>query len=489
MRVVSAGEIPVDDRVQVATSRRLVPALRVLALSVVLLHLAAPLMAEGWAWGVWPATYLPPVWRWVLATVAILLILAGDRVAARIAAFWRSLTWAALTGAGWPRTRLAVALLTLIPFYLLHIVHTRWGDAYILVNAIPHPQVHLTYSWQAPLDVWLHAQTWAAGNRLFGWRNATPAYTIWSPIAGAIFVWLLLGLARWLGRNRAERWLIFGLIATLGTMQLFFGYIENYVLMTVGLLAYAWLALRALRGETPIFWAAAVLAATHAFNPSTVFIAPSILYVIWNAPVAWPGDAPRQGSVRTRWRAVTAVAAPYLVMWLGVLAFMTAGGHGLHSLLTDQAPGGADRNWFVPLSATITRWEHYTMFSAGHLLDIVNEQFLAAPVIWPALLLAALCAWPLLPLREREFRFLLLYAGLYLLFTMTWNADFGGQRDWDLFSVAALPAALLLGYTLPRVLPERQALTQAGWALVAAQAYHTLAWIYQNTRPWEWPKS
>ena len=76
------------------------------------------------------------------------------------------------------------------------------------------------------------------------------------------------------------------------------------------------------------------------------------------------------------------------------------------------------------------------------------------------------------------------YWVLYLLLILAWNPDYGGQRDWDLFAPAALAPAILLGYVLPRVLPERAALRGAGWALIAAQALHTVMWVYQNTLPW-----
>jgi hypothetical protein len=86
----------------------------------------------------------------------------------------------------------------------------------------------LTTTWQAPLDVWLHARLWALGNGAFGWADAWPTYWILSPLAGALYVYVLLRLADSVGRNRTEKLLIVGLLGTLGTMQLFFGYAENY---------------------------------------------------------------------------------------------------------------------------------------------------------------------------------------------------------------------------------------------------------------------
>jgi hypothetical protein len=135
------------------------------------------------------------------------------------------------------------------------------------------------------------------------------------------------------------------------------------------------------------------------------------------------------------------------------------------------------------------------MFSVSHLADMVNEQLLAAPIILPALLFVDLLAGRRMRLaystRAIELTPATLPEGswdaaLYLLLIWTWNADYGGQRDWDLFAPAAIPAAVWLAYLLPRALPERRALAGAAWALVAAQALHTATWIYQNTRPWSW---
>jgi hypothetical protein len=73
--------------------------------------------------------------------------------------------------------------------------------------------------------------------------------------------------------------------------------------------------------------------------------------------------------------------------------------------------------------------------------------------------------------------------GFFVLLALMWKADYGGQKDWDLFSPAAIPAALLLGWLLPRALPERHGLRGAGWAIVAAQGFHLVAWVWQNTLP------
>ncbi len=452
---------------------RLVRSSRLWGLLLIALHLAAPLLSEPLAWGLWPATYLPAGWRWGLALAAAALVLWGDALWQRIQpAFARVLAWPGQRSRVLP---LVIAVLSIIPFYLFRIRHLRWGDAYILSRAIPHPDVQLTYVWQAPLDVYLHARLWQLANRLWGWPDPLPVYWIVSALCGAVFVWVVLRLAAVLGQDPTERVLIAGLILSLGTMQLFFGYIENYSIMAVGVMVFLWLGLRALRDGLPLVWPATALALTHAFHPSTIILAPGLLYLAYLLY--------RQGRASPH-RLVLSMAVPYVIVLAGVFALMTAGQHGLDALMGVDAPGGGDRRWLVPLFAVTTRWEHYTMFSLAHALDIANQQLLSAPVVWPALIFAAVFGWRALPRADVTFRWLLVLALLYLSLTLVWNPDYGGQRDWDLFSPAALPASVLLAYALGQVLPDRAALRAAGWALIVAQAFHTLMWIYQNTLPY-----
>ncbi len=471
-------------------ARRLLLALRVLASLVIALHLAAPLLGEEIAWGLWPVTYLPLPVRTLFALAALVLAWSGDRLWQALPAANAGLARVRFTS---PSVRLAISLLAGACFYLFRIRHLGWGDAKLLVKALADPY-RLTYVWQAPLDVFLHAKGWQLGNALFGWPDPVPVYRILSTLAGVAFVWVLTGLAAELGRNRAEAAAAMGLVLTLGTMQLFFGYIENYSLMTLGVLVYAYLALRCLKarcrgpaGGIALVWPATALAITHAFHPSTIILAPSLLYLAF-APLPVDqgngrdgGDVPRTAGWRIDARSVLSIAVPYGLVFAGVVALMTWGDHGLDALMGVDFPGGGDRIWFVPLFEITTKWQHYTMFSVGHLVDIVNQQLLVAPMVWPSLILIALLARGRVLREDATGRFLLVMAGCHLLLTLVWNADYGGQKDWDLFSPAALPAALLLAWALPRALAERSAFRAGAWAIIATQAFHLLAWIWRNT--------
>jgi hypothetical protein len=116
--------------------------------------------------------------------------------------------------------------------------------------------------------------------------------------------------------------------------------------------------------------------------------------------------------------------------------------------------------------------------------------------------------------------FLALATLTHLLLTWLWNPDYGGQRDWDLFSLAAIPATVLFAQRLAQrwaenghtpapttvpttATPEDSPMHSLGQAsaermemgiamagiipLLVLQYLHTAAWIYQNTLPWDWP--
>jgi hypothetical protein len=382
-----------------------------------------------------------------------------------------------------------------VAFFLFPVVHTRWGDAYMLAKSIAWPDLslRLTHSWQAPLDVFLHSQVWLALNEQRGWQDdATGVYRVLSPLAGGLYLLVVLALSR--DERLAPAWLTYGLLASLGLIQLFFGYVENYSFAAVGVLTYLWLGLGVVHGRRPLWVAASVLAISHAVHPSTIVLSPSLIYLGWLVYI----HGRSQDSGKQALSVTLQIALPMFIVAGATVLLMEQGGHGISVLLTSDKPGGGDARWLVPLWETTTRWEQYTLFSWPHLRDFLNEQLLVAPVVLPSLLIIGVFVivrrirfhdHPLTLSRPHlvTFRFLLLATLLYLLFIWLWNPDYGGQRDWDLFSLAALPSTLLLVSLLPVMLANRWYLTMGAAPLILVQSLHTAAWIYQNTLPWSWP--
>jgi hypothetical protein len=220
-------------------------------------------------------------------------------------------------------------------------------------------------------------------------------------------------------------------------------------------------------------------------HPSTVALAPSLLYLAW---FAWQEGHRNKSGKPTVFNVLAQTLIPMLVVAASTFIWMELSGHGLQALTVSDRPGGSDASWFVPFFAVQTRWQHYTMFSWPHVRDLLNLLLLVAPVVLPSLLIAAIGGAA--TLRSGSATGALPFLGIatlcYLLFVWLWNPDYGGQRDWDLFSLSALPMTLLTAFLLARALRPRLLWAAMG-PLILLQAFHTAAWIYSNTLPWEWP--
>lgn len=454
--------------------------------------------AESHWWGLWPATYLP---GWVFfggATLIILAMIVFWAIALRnpiaqqlqIQPQYRPATW----------VMIAVSSGFVLAFYAFPICHTRWGDAYILTKAIAHPDpaIRLTHSWQAPLDVFLHSQLWLALHEKMNWPDAMPVYHLLSPIAGLLYLGAAVAISRAAKQYLATpEWLTFGLLTSLGVMQLFFGYIENYSYAAAGILIYLWLALLALQGSIPLWPVSLALAITNAMHPSTIVYWPSLCWLVWQL-------GRNRGRRNNRWWPnISQLVIPLLLIVGATIGMMEAGGHGLIALLTTDRPGGGDARWLVPLWTTSTRWERYTMVSWPHLRDIINEQLLVAPLLLPVLMILVVSRLRHKPRAnfrtidecepsngtvQRHYIILLaLAAGAHLLLTWIWNPDYGGQRDWDLFSLASIPTALLTAQLLASPVGIPRTLQAGLLPLLMLQYAQLVSWVYQNTLPWEWP--
>jgi hypothetical protein len=486
-------------------------ALRIAALTVVTLHLLAGLLPEEAAWSVWPYTALPTPLGWLggLAVAALVLTPANDALGRWLDRLWRAVSCQVPRRLLFRDKRLWFALIaavTAIPFWWFRIRHLRWGDAYFIAQALsytgPDRPIWTIYNWQSPLSILLHAELWLWIHPALGVSVET-LYAITSVLSGVGFVYVLFLLADALGQSWTQKATIFGLVATTGSLQLFFGYVENYTIISLGLVLTLYLGVRCLRGEISLAWPSLSLAIANAFHPSTMVLWPAMAYVGWHIA----GSQPSARGKVLQW---ARMMAPPALVFAGLATLMAAGGHGPQAMLTEDRPGGADGIPFVPLFQVTTEWQHYTLFSLPHLLDWANEHFLISSFglfllfLYLVTRLGQLKTARSLQADGRSqdnlqgagidagtITFLAIASLSYLLLTFVWNPDYGGRRDWDLFAPSAFVYTPLAASLLARLVANRPetdrgrcTLARAARLLIAVSALHTLAWIYYNTIPW-----
>lgn len=469
---------PAVETKPVSAQLTLTAAIRVWALVALSLHVVAYALPQDSSWSVWGYTFLPPWLGWLLALLAAALIIPPVN----------QLILDGLAGAArWPiwrrHLRLWFALAALLAgglFWLARLRHLRWGDGYLLSVALSYPDLELrvVYNWQAPFTVFLHQRLWQyVANPLFGWPVDT-VYAVVSTGCGVIFVYLLLNFSMRVGRNLTERVVLVGLLLTTGSVQLFFGYVENYTVISLLLLVTLVLAWRAAQLELNPVWSVLALSLANAFHPSTVFLWPGMLLLVF---LLWKRQSVPLGA------AVWQTVLPPLLVGGSVLGLMESGGHGLSALLGADRPGGGDGVWFVPLFETTTKWQHYTMFSVAHFLDWANVHFLISPFGIPIILLGLVTVYRFkltvfsTPADRDYAYFLGLTAFMYILLTWLWNPDYGGRKDWDLFAPSAFVYTLLAGYLLVRLIPNRRLLQETGLLLLAVSLLHAGSWVFANT--------
>ena len=278
-------------------------------------------------------------------------------------------------------------------------------------------------------------------------------YTSWSlsPVAAGA-----------LGKNALQRSIVLAFLLTTGTMQLFFGYAENYALYMPGFLLYILLGLRALEQRTPLYGPALLLGLLLALHPAFAVLGPSLLFLAYRAYREQREKTP------SRKNAVVAVAALCCVP-LSATLFLELSGVGYEAYTSRM--GGSN---LLPLFGEPGFQAQYPVFSFAHLFDFLNQQLLAAPAACMAFFL----------FRKTHLSrqvFLATCGAVPLLFTFVANPGIGAVRDWDIFSLPALPLTLLASAALLDRIRDREALYHVAFLLCGAAALHTCLWVVLNS--------
>ena len=294
------------------------------------------------------------------------------------------------------------------------------------------------------------------------WETAENTYRVYSYASGLLYVVIAFATAGTLGKNALQKSIVLAFLLTTGTMQLFFGYVENYALYMPGFLLYILLGLRAQEQRTPLYGPALLLGLLLALHPAFAVLGPSLLFLAYRAYREQREKAP------SRKNAVVALATLCCVP-LSATLFLELSGVGYEAYTSRM--GGSN---LLPLFGEPGFLAQYPVFSFAHLFDFLNQQLLAAPAACMALFL----------FRKTHLSrqlFLATCGAVPLLFTFVANPGIGAVRDWDIFSLPALPLTLLASAALLDRIRDREALYHVAFLLCGAAALHTCLWVVLNS--------
>ena len=437
-------------------ARRTLTAPSIIAAVFLGLHLVPLFWRPDLLWGADFLRYMPAPSRGLFTLLAVLLFVPRFRLQCR--AWARSVSLSLWEGGRrvWI-TRTLVLILALAAFVALPSATHFLGDGYTVLDKLNAAAWHDAFV--APLTYALIDSLHGAGSRL--WQSADNTYRVYSCASGILYVLLAFPVAAAIGKSAMEKSVVLAFLLTAGYLQLFFGYVENYALYMPGVLGYLLLGLRTLEGRMPLCVPALALGILPILHRAMAVFVPSILVIAYGVYLRREREAP------SRKNGITTLAALLCVPTCAAL-FLWLSGVDAEAYLTRK--GSSE---FLPLFGDPGFYAQYRVFSFPHVLDFLNLQLLSAPAACMVLFL----------LRKGDFKrqpFLASASVLPLLFTFAAKPNIGAFRDWDIFSLPALPLTLwAVSAFLGRVRdPDRR--FHVVLLFCGAAALHTVLWITMN---------
>lgn len=362
---------------------------------------------------------------------------------------------------GWRGALLFGLLFTL--FFVLLRERVLWGDARSTIRILEgRARVGPLgiYFWKEPADRLLAMLFHEIAARWFG-RGAGWGIALMNSLAGAGAVLAILRVARALRLDRGGELFAACSLLTMGASQLFFGHVENYTLVYLGILVFCWLALESLHGRVALWAPLAVAAVSLTTHGLAVFLLPAVVYLWLRAPAATGARwlAPLPGTL-------------YLVVFYLFARWLGAGPLpiGVNSFADNEtlllSPA-------VALSAAHLSGVAQGMLRTGSLGTWLLVVFVLRPGAWTRLDVAGRLLW--------------VNAVSFVAFAVFLNGTLERSRDWDLFAAGALPLVLALSSSALREMggagsPTFRLATTLALALSGSAV---VPWILSNRFPLE----
>ena len=441
----------------------LVYLLSALCALIVLIHLVTSFFPKGRIWGINQWSYFPPAIALLSGAFVLLFFIPSLNVATRrglnsLASRVISLL-DSISGLGGKRRYLVYSLfsaLFFIPFWLLRERLYFLGDGAQITSRLNSGE--LTIKWAEPLEILLHLKVFDWAHRLWQMDSST-VYAILSCLAGVVFVFMALLLADFWGKERRERVLIFLVLFSMGSTQLFFGYVEHYSFLYVFMFAFIISSLGYLKGKIKWFVPLTAFVLASVSHVSSLCLLPSLLFLF-----VTKGKKGKSSPIRK---------TLILGLGLGFVGFI---------LVVYKNYSWTVPPMFVPLSVDSYPAPGYLLFSVPHVIDFLNQQILVSPVGLIMILAPLVCLRVRFFFKDRVFQFLLLVSVFQLLFNFMVDPGLGASRDWDLFSVAGLGYTILGLFILLNLLREKPRLGYLSLILVLTSLYSTVPWILVNSQ-------
>lgn len=422
---------------------------------VILIHAVASFFPKERLWGVNQLAYVSFIPRWIIIILAFLILVPKvNKIFYDAFAGFFNLVEKNLKRINRCYKYILFSFGSIILFWVFKAKTHLLGDGYVRGNEIV---AGTKLSVTEPLDFYLHVLVYS-----FLKLDVYQTYTLISCLAGALFVFLALWLSHLLGKEDKEKVLAFVILVSMGSVQLFFGYIESYSLVYAGMMAYFLLSFLYLRGRCGLFFPSLTLLISISLHLSAVYLFPSLIYL----------HLVNSQKERKQFIFKKILNVVFLLLLVGV-GFV---------ILSHKNPNPTGvTSYLVPLAGGENA--PYSLFSGAHLVDMINEQLLLSPagiILWAIVFFFA----GKINLKDKVIIFFMVVILFSFTFALIMDPKLGYARDWDLFSSTGLGYTILgiyLGLSYFRQAKIKK-LNYVILALTSTVLFSTLPWIYVNAQ-------
>jgi hypothetical protein len=422
---------------------------------MVLIHAVASFFPEARLWGVNQLAYVPFVPRWAIIVLAFLILVPKvNRACYHVLAGFFGRVEKIFRKVNTYTQYAFFGLASIIPFWIFRAKTHFLGDGSLRGSEILAGK---EFSTTAPLDFYIHVLIYR-----YLKLDAHQTYALLSCLAGAFFLFLTLWLSHHLGKENKERVLAFVILGSMGSVQLFFGYVESYTLVYVGIMAYFLFSLWSLEGKCSFIFPGLALLFSISLHLSALYLLPSLIYL----------------GVGTSKAGEKSFNLKSVFGMIFILLLMGAGLFFLSSQNPDKTIPGTG---FLSLYGS--QKDPYSLFSGAHLVDVMNEQLLLSPagiIFWTVVIFFA----RKINFKDKVILFFMIVTLFSFVFAFMTDPKLGYARDWDLFCFTGLGYTILgiyLGFNYLKY-AEIKKLNYMILAIASTALFSTSPWIYVNAQ-------
>ncbi|HEY6192821.1 MAG TPA: tetratricopeptide repeat protein [Bacteroidota bacterium] len=419
-----------DDRRMAASLTRVSFVLFALFL---LLYAVASLYPDSFLWGVHQLAFIEAGVRLALLLIAVALALPwiSSLYVPRLESLLRPDTVRTVVLVP---VLLAAGAAAALACFQFRISTDMYGDSRTLLTLLANRQftpadlfkLDLTSNeLQEPLTRLIHQSI----AQIFG-LDQRFVFQIVSSVAGGLFLILVSYTA--LTAKGPSNWKLLFLVAflTCGANQLFFGHVEDYTLVYLGIVLFLILAWKFFDGRKSLPLCVIVFLIGTRLHTGMVLLLPALLYLVFYS------KSQKDPRFRKWIQPRTVLAAVGLTLVAGTLAYFFWF-KANRMIVGDRVERG--EKIFLPMSNVYLPPHNYTLLTPSHFSDIVQEFLLTVSPGAVVVLLLGIVFFRQIKWNTPRMIFFGLAAFYFMLFNSTVNPLLTPERDWDLLSLAAAP--------------------------------------------------